>query len=304
SLAEETEQKDKAKLSTLSQQDWSKQNEDIYALNDKYDFLINVLQVLSFIPIPVGNPFSMALAGESIAKGDTLGAVLNVMGAMPGLGSFAKAINLAKSAVNSPAWIGRLLHLANRLGIYSIVKPAIDWLARSIANINLYKIFKWDFYKKYALTNTKYNFTLYFFDKARDKIKKDSSSHNYSLLSFANEEEMVPSKNVETAQQELKNIGKNLQKIIDKVDMEINPKGGATPAAGMAPAASPPSADLIINQKADSLRKKNFKSLTSKDLKDMIENPSKYRLSSTEVDIAQQELDDREIDTEIGSGRY
>ncbi len=287
------EKKQKEALSKLEKaSEWSVDKaESIESLDAKYQNLIKILEFFSWIPIPAGNPASLALAGDSIARNDYLNAIINIIGALPGVGAFGKVVSLARGA---PMWVSRLLNLANRLGVYNLVKPAILWMARSIKNINMHKILTWDLYKRYALKNLGQNA---FFEKV-----KKSSYGNYALLSFGNEE-MVPNKNFQKAQAELKQIGMDLEKAINSVDKEINPSDPAKPASGVSVKATPPPEELIMQQKVDSLRKGNFKSLTDKDLKEMIDKRKEYKLSDKDVLIAETELSDREIDVELGISR-
>ena len=67
SLAADSDEKNKNQLLKLEKINWENQKK-IDAIEKTYNSLIDILSVLSWLPIPLGNPFSLALAGDAMAK--------------------------------------------------------------------------------------------------------------------------------------------------------------------------------------------------------------------------------------------
>ena len=294
SFANEDE-KNTNQLLKLKEESWEEKSKEIQSIEKKYNFLINVLSVLSWLPIPVGNPFSLALAGDAMAKKNYLDVVLCIIGALPGVGSFGKVVSLARGA---PKWVTLLLNTANRLGILSAVKPAILWLANTIKNVNLHKIITWDLYKKYVIKTLGQNSATWLFQKKSSALSINSAN----LFSFAGEE-WVPNENFKQAQKELKDLGSKIEDMVNAAskgkELPVSP---AKPIAGTSATNAPPGEELFVQQEMKLIKDRKFKSFTDEKL-NKIKNDSKYELDKSDKDAIKQELDDREIDIELGITR-
>lgn len=290
SLAADSDEENKNQLLKLEKINWENQKK-IDAIEKTYNSLIDILSALSWLPIPLGNPFSLALAGDAMAKKDYLGAMLCIVGSLPAVGSLGKVVSLARGA---PQWVTALLNMANRLGILSVVKPAILWLARTIKDINLRQIITWDVYKKFAAKATGQNASLWFFQK-----KTSSSLNDNYLFSFAGEE-WIPNENFEKAQKELKDLGDKLENMVKTASKgDALPVSAAKPAAGTSSTSKAPDKDLFIEQQSKLIKDRKFKSFTDKDLKNIKENKSKYNLNKDDITAIDTELDDRAVDAEL-----
>lgn len=102
--------------------------ETIEDLQRGYNAFINACKILSWVPSPVGNPFSMALVGHNIAEKEYGEAALNFIGAIPWaaiLGRIPGFIRLTLSKV--PPTLLR--------AVWLLVRPYLLWLLRSTINI-------------------------------------------------------------------------------------------------------------------------------------------------------------------------
>ena len=66
------DQKTISQLNQLNKVDWN----TVDKIDKGYKIFIDILSVLSWLPLPMGNPFSLALAGDAFAKKDYLGAIM------------------------------------------------------------------------------------------------------------------------------------------------------------------------------------------------------------------------------------
>jgi hypothetical protein len=217
---------------------------DVDALDKGFKIVVDALQLLSFIPMPVPQPFSLALVGDSLAKKDYLGSFLNLLGAIPNGGMLVKLTKLSKA----PTWVTTLINYARQLGLSNVVIQALKWLANSLANINL---------NGYTLKLSK--------AAALDHLKTQA------ILSGA--------------QPVIREIGKNL---LSTIQSSENP--APTPKLVTSPSTS--LGDVY-----------NYQKLNTENLKKMLANPAAYQLDASQVSKVQQELDDREVDKEVGAGR-
>lgn len=217
---------------------------DIDALDKGFKIVIDALQLLSFIPMPVPQPFSLALVGDSLAKKDYLNAFLNLLGALPTGGMFVKLTKLSKA----PTWVTTLINYARQLGLSNVVIQALKWLANSLVNINL---------NGYTIRLTK--------AATLDHLKVQT------ILTGA--------------QPVIREIGKNLLSTIQSSENSATTsKLEAKPSVNLG--------DVY-----------NYETLSTENLKKMIANPAAYQLDASQISKVQQELDDREVDKEVGVKR-
>lgn len=220
-----------------------KTSSDLSSFEAGFNSMIGAFEILAWVPSPVGNPFSTALAGNSAANGDYIGALINIIGSIPAGKIFGKGIMLAREA---PKWLPRLINIASKLGIQQKFINVIKWLATSIKHINIRN-------------------AAYYVNVPR-------------VIGTVSLNEIIAQ-----AEPGIRKIGNDLESLVNSLDK--TPK------------------KLVTSPNTNLGDVYDYEKISTENLKKMLANPTAYELNDSQISKVQQELDDREVDEEVGSER-
>ena len=128
---------EKAILKQYDSYNWTSPAKNLEEFDQGFGIFIKFFEYLSLIPTPAGNPFSYALVGDSLAKGDWVGVAFNILGGLPYFSYLSKAINLAKGNMRIITDLVRAVPFYLRPLVIPILKKIFLWTGKSMLNISI-----------------------------------------------------------------------------------------------------------------------------------------------------------------------
>ena len=114
---------------------WSGGTESLEEFEAGFNKFLTICEYLAMVPSPYGNPFSIGLVGEDLAKGDYTSAGMHLLGGIPWLGLLKRGSLLLKGA----KYVHDLLRVCP-----AVLKPGLKvvllWIANSMTNITHAKV--------------------------------------------------------------------------------------------------------------------------------------------------------------------